>query len=1439
VQPGITALWNKLTAGLGETDFHMEAGVQTALSNVISDQVNVPDFYDYDMDGFFCDTAAGCNPIVEDSIPDLVGRYAFYNTLRLKGIQPTGNAGINIIQEFIDALRDLVWQENAAGDFGFMDPALNCGGGLGPAECDPCCVTQPACCASDSCTNMGECVLPTCCADDSCGDTDTCAARSPYGNTGDPNPIYPWVFEDGHYEIRRNNASGPPWVRNSPGISFREDIGRDDEHHLYRKQSANPNGEQTYDGLATGFFLNDTTSFYGFPDPDILPGIFPFFYKLADWGTELTTLTYTGVECHWCNANTLSGGTPCATPLPTGLTQMSLCDACDPSLQYAGGQCVDNANRVGWVAGQPPQVLDNVYVPGATDPLGLRFFADPAACAVGPNAASLWEGWKRGADRFCTTNYPHHAKCTKSGWDAAGTTSACTWDNPETATVESIYVSCDCGEAGSAAPSAWQDDFLDHIIYNLIPQTYDWARTIVFQSAEDLAGSIEVWYDEAADFIEPACPGCPVDGCPGVMPPCCACDNSYTKMERAEGGGVLFIIREIINSIYALTDDWILPVVNPTYLSGSCTDVTSPDVWCVPPATTAPTPLNLNGQQECCGVTASEAATFDYNANGIRGDLADVVRCLWWQSNDTVTYPSGTVLTATGNYEKFNACMTNCDVDHCSNLPRSVIPGFCSTPFVASNAAAVAAYDQCLTITNPSNPVAECATECAVPTAIPPSASLEPWEAPNLTQIDTLLDPADMTSIYNQCRRNRSLIFNGQCDPAWTPASINCGAATAFRNDVEAQICIEQGTCCDFPGPAPGINAFYDSIISALSDGMCGAIWDTRSTHYFEVYSALGSCYANSSSNVFQNAVLNARNNIAVAGVDDSDIAAFDTCLSAITDGVAGCTPGTCNNLPSVRISNPSISYNIPPYAAGLAEPVGVGSLCDDTATGTGTIPGLENCLNSCSQANCWTPANGGLLPTSSCNGNTFTYTSGNPSFALVVPGRSAQDDADYTAMQNCLNNCEVNQSDCQAVAGLTLNWLNQPYNIAGPYVTPDMTDVNFLRSTCLTASPCTTGDSCDNWNGGILDCTSATYVRSQIENCAATHENSCSDFWGVGIDPSDITPAPTFYESVLTARENAAGSCATSSPFWTMLEQSRDYARIQVTKAQKRYQHLNSLMAEATWIRDLMLRGVNEITAFLDNWTIPPAAGWVDTPAERLIDAMDNNTIREINKLSSTVVYMWRDADLETPRQDGTRAGLWHAAKVEARIPRRCNNACGIGGGSDPDWPTVRTRTSGFLGRKRCYYLVNETGMVKARVIRWDQDRPGANESIKLPSGEPIWNIRFTHPSTSGVAGDPNLVFNECTSLIHPRLVGTPYSQAVMLYDNLDLDGNGIPDFLENPSTAYWRCWTYIHDQLLAYGTSAESCARYFFAGGSGLSPEGFSLSFIPCDSGFLNGSN
>jgi hypothetical protein len=1421
VQPGITNMWNKLTKGLGETDMHMEGGVQTALSNSISDQSQVPDFLDFDMDGFVCDTTAGCDPQVRDTVTDFVNRYAYYNTMRLRGIQRPNNASYEIIEQFIDALRDLVWKENEVGDFGLMDPAGNCGGGLGPAECDPCCVSEPACCAAGTCADIGDCVVPPCCADSSCGDASTCAARSPYGNSGDPNPIYPYVYESGYFEIRGNNIVTPPPARNDQGISFREDIGRDDEHHLYRKSSTSPNGEQTHwsligggYGAAEGFFVDDATSYYGFPDPDRLPGIFPFFYKLADWGAELSALTYGGEECHWCNSNPATGGAACLSPFPSGLTQLYL-DPNDPALGYAGGQCVDNANRVGWVPGDPPQLLDNVYVPDAGDPLGLRFFADPNACAYGPNAASFWEGWKRGSDRFCNTGYPHYSKCAKHGW--SGGTASCVFTNPDTGTT--IPVNCECGEAGALPASAWQDDFLDYIFYNMIPQIYSWAITLVYQSTDALISNFDTWYPDAAEFIEPP-------------------------------GGVFFILRDIINSIYALTDDWVAPTVNPGYISGACTESTSPSVWCVPPPTAPPTPLNLRGQQECCGITASEAATFDADGNGTRGDLADVVACLDWQYNNTVTYSTGSY---TGNAAKFRACRDNCDVEHCSNLPRSVIPGFCAIPFVASNAAAVALYDTCLATTT-TDPLGECAVECGVAPAgplppVPPGLTSADWVAPQLADIASLLDTTDPFSVYNQCFRDRSLTFSGPnyCDPAWVPSTITCGSPTAFRNDVEAQICNEQGTCCDFPPPGTGINAFYDSIINALSAGICGAIWNTTNNHYLEVYTALGSCYDNSPSNVFQNAVLNARNFIAVPcqippvvpnqdGIDcdASDIAAFDACLADITDGTAGCVPGTCDSLPAARSSDFTVSYNIPPYAAGLAAPVGIGSVCDDTVTGTGTIPGLQNCLTTCSQINCWTAAFGGTLPTSSCNGNTFTYTLENPSFALVVPGRTLQDDADNAIMQSCLANCVGNQLDCQAVAGLTLNSQGDPYNIVGPFVPPDTVDVNFLQSTCLTGVPCTAGDACDTWNAGILDCASATYVRSQIENCAATLENSCSA-WGTGIDPSDLIPLPTYYDLVLNARDNAAASCAATSVFRTMLEDSIYYAEIQEAKAQKRADYLRDLLISAEGMRDLMESGVNEITAFLDNWTPE-----VDTPAERLIDASDNDLIQAINALSSTVVYMWRDDDLETPRQDGSTNGLWHAVKVEARIPRRCNNACGSSGGSDPDWPTVETSTSGFLGTKRCYFIVNTTGMVKARVIRWDEDRAAVEQAINLPSGRPLWNIRFSHPSVGGSAGDPNIVFNECTPLVDPRLaIPGGYSQAVMLYDNLDTDGNNVPDFLENPSEAYWRCWTGIHNELLAYGSAEETCAQYFWASGSGLSGEGFSLSFIPCDSGFLAGSN
>ena len=104
VQPGITALWNKLQKNQPVLQQFYEQGVGTALQGIVGDQVNVTDYFDLNTNTKF-------GLLSSDVANDTVGRFAFFYTDRLKMLnqKPMPN-----VQFFYDQLGEFINGESCA-----------------------------------------------------------------------------------------------------------------------------------------------------------------------------------------------------------------------------------------------------------------------------------------------------------------------------------------------------------------------------------------------------------------------------------------------------------------------------------------------------------------------------------------------------------------------------------------------------------------------------------------------------------------------------------------------------------------------------------------------------------------------------------------------------------------------------------------------------------------------------------------------------------------------------------------------------------------------------------------------------------------------------------------------------------------------------------------------------------------------------------------------------------------------------------------------------------------------------------------------------------------------------------------------------------------------------------------------------------------------------
>ncbi|MDP2652469.1 MAG: hypothetical protein Q8Q08_00380 [Candidatus Omnitrophota bacterium] len=634
---------------------------------------------------------------------------------------------------------------------GLQDPQCCCGIAWGATEA---CVGLPL--PVPSCQRIK--VRPDCCDlpagdADKCGDPTTCSQRTPYAPPV-PNPAmtYPWIY-DRYYERTDDTI----W-------SFREQLGRDDDIHTYLKNipgtttcpvtgldNSDRHGCQevatflgTYQSEPRGFIISDVSGFYnpfdypagfnpldppaegaddragpiGAPDLPVASTLFPFLYKAQDWEFTLSELTYNEAsdvvtnpdnrikQCFWCDQrgypNPVAGAVCPAPPGPVldpnELQRLVLpLNPIDAvlNLQFSGGWCVDNANKAGAAAGDPPVLLDLV-----NDAALAPLFADFNNCA------QTTGGWKRGADRYCTTQivggaprFPYGSGCSKHGglqqcneWD---------WDDTNGDGIQDagelipVPVDCACGEPGALGGNAWPDDRLDDLVYGL-DEFMDWAKGFVTLTPAALAGSIEVWYEDAAYWVEP-------NYCPGGNNPC---PQSFTRNANTadRDWGILYTWRDTLVNTCQPIKNWVSldspngwDPANPDdairvnkYVLQSCNLSAGRDsAWC--PAYDT---QGLGGPCNCSPTW--EQATIDFNNNGVRGDVADVVECLRVNTDagglapKNVDFPtSGVPVTVTleGNALRFQNCFDVCKdpvstdpdkITACGDLPRSPLPNTCN-----------------------------------------------------------------------------------------------------------------------------------------------------------------------------------------------------------------------------------------------------------------------------------------------------------------------------------------------------------------------------------------------------------------------------------------------------------------------------------------------------------------------------------------------------------------------------------------------------------------------------------------------------------------------------------------------------------------------------------------------------------------------------------------
>lgn len=637
VQPGITSAWNRIiNKTLSTSNQFTETAIQSALGKAVADPVQVPDVNDIDGDRIWTPDPADLDPA------DTISRFGAYYTERLRRIK--GEVPLDV-KNFLDALSGFV--HDGGDGWGLHDPVRpeEC---FGTAECHPCCV--PAAIAVEG-EPEPEPVRPEEC-DAGTDWAAVCGDASPYGRA------YPWVY-DPYYENPNNGF-----------VSFREQIGRDDEHQLFSKEPADPNGAQTKTLALSepplppvNFHLEDATNFYAppvySPGTDNKKGIYPFFYKIADWGVDLTRLdpSERGEHCSWYDERYSGlldcppvGSLPLEISLPLRLPN-------DPTtLIYNTNPYVDSVSDN--TMGEPPLSPDKVTLPGNI----LARDDECAQTAVYPEPSTDMGFWKRGGDQFCSaedttpddpagTTWPYFAQCSK---DPGGCTEpgADPGDPP-------IPVDCACEDVEDDLKKNFPEDALDDLVYKM-GDFIGWAESLVTTGLSDIKAfskDLPNWYPQAAEWIEPKGEGTAPDE--GV--PCFVCDQDEEGMLYVWFNTMIEMKKRIegwINNHDAVLD------VDKGYAGDSCEEV-----WCVPPGATG----------ACAEVPSAapdnEYATFNPNFNNVQGDVEDIVSCLDYnvEGYDYVAAAA------------FQDCLGSCNAANCTRgedggpLPEKHLDGI--TPY--------------------------------------------------------------------------------------------------------------------------------------------------------------------------------------------------------------------------------------------------------------------------------------------------------------------------------------------------------------------------------------------------------------------------------------------------------------------------------------------------------------------------------------------------------------------------------------------------------------------------------------------------------------------------------------------------------------------------------------------------------------------------------------
>lgn len=514
------------------------------------------------------------------------------------------------------------------------------------------------------------------------------------------------------------------------------------------------------------------------------------------------------------------------------------------------------------------------------------------------------------------------------------------------------------------------------------------------------------------------------------------------------------------------------------------------------------------------------------------------------------------------------------------------------------------------------------------------------------------------------------------------------------------------------------------------------------------------------------------------------------------------CTYETCRDLPRSNIESFCLlGYNnfllnpaqAPAFASlyscardwGLG---GAGTIFPRTFELINQVPTFLACQNSCAGIPLTMTTSLGTVPL------TVPFVPPNMTYTCIVPNSCDPASAFMAAVQaaSVLDCSTFPGADCDSHKPAFNACLAAARTCAG--VVPSANFNDMLALSCRAAC----GSLPTEWHHGGCNVSYNLPPLMDFQIQENGLGNSCADV--------------NFYNNVLAMYDLANERCTPGGPYRTAVANAAIEAQNQTAKMKKRYIFLNQRMEEANHVTSVLTETVDFINNFLND----PAV-----QAIRDLRASISGMPAPTGKLPAFSIYAWQD-----PKRDHSRTrqgeitwdGYWHIVKTEVRSPGRCLDACGLGGAPDPAWPYIRTYTKSW-GMKRCYELTSTEGMVKTRVIRWDEQ--SSPSQMTFPNGLPIWTRNTNYPRINA-PGDLRLDV-VCNYYLDPVLTQG-------MYINFNWDKAFIINFMPDGAQGDQACWNLVHTHLLK-GVMSEACARYTFVGNE------FQVRFMPCDDNFRSG--